>query len=68
MEIRVGIIGVGQTEYDRKADLSIPEIVYQAVTSALKDAGITIKEIDYAVTSSVDLWMGKQPQVYMLPR
>jgi len=57
--MRVGIIGVGQMEYNPKPHLNIPEMVYLAVTEALKDAHMEIKDIEYAVTSSVDLWDGK---------
>ncbi|MFQ5830298.1 MAG: thiolase family protein [Candidatus Methylomirabilia bacterium] len=56
----VAVIGVGQTPYERsKPHQSIPEMVLEAVELALKDARISMEEIEGVVTASVDLWDGR---------
>ncbi|MDR0344235.1 MAG: thiolase family protein [Nocardiopsaceae bacterium] len=42
----LAIIGVGQTAYRRRHDCSTPELVSQAVTAALHDAGIPMQDVD----------------------
>ncbi len=57
---KVAIIGVAQTKYEAaKTGQNIPEMVSGVVRDALRDAGITIQQIDNVVTASVDLWDGK---------
>ncbi len=56
--MKVAIIGIGQTRYEIKEDQTIPEMVYEAVQLALRDAHRSIKDIDNVVTASVDLWDG----------
>jgi acetyl-CoA C-acetyltransferase len=45
----VAIIGVGQTPYRRSYTLSTSELVQQAVTEALADAGLTVADVDVVV-------------------
>jgi len=54
----VSILGVGRTPYAPQPSVTIPELVYQAVQSALADAGLTMRDVDARVTASVDLWDG----------
>lgn len=54
----VSILGIGRTDYAPKPNISIPEMVHQAVQAALADAGLTMKDLDARVTASVDLWDG----------
>ncbi|MBI2890558.1 MAG: hypothetical protein HYY13_07205 [Nitrospirae bacterium] len=54
----VHVAGIGRTRYGRD-ERSIPEMVYEAVTAALADAGVTRDEIDSIVTASIDLFDGK---------
>ena len=54
----VSILGVGRTDYAPKPNISIPEMVHQAVQAALADAGLTMNDVDARVTASVDLWDG----------
>jgi len=57
---KVAIVGVGQTKFEReKKGQAFAELVYEVVTKALEDAGITIAEIDNIVTISNDFWDGR---------
>lgn len=57
---KVAIVGIGQTKFEReKREQAFAELVYEAVTKALEDAGITIAEIDNIVTISNDFWDGR---------
>jgi acetyl-CoA C-acetyltransferase len=56
--LRVAIVGIGQTRYEIKEEQTIPELVYEAVQRALQDAKRSIQDIDNVVTASVDLWDG----------
>src|SRR4030066_2107756 len=52
---RVGIIGVGQTHHSAKRlDASGVELISEAVTRALDDAQLTIKDIDAVVIGNMD--------------
>jgi len=57
MKRPVAVVGVGQTQHSaRRADLSIPGLVREAVDRALKDAGLEHKDIDAVV-------IGKAPDM-----
>ncbi|MBN2283875.1 MAG: thiolase family protein [Deltaproteobacteria bacterium] len=56
---KVGIVGVGQTIYERRKTDTFAELVFEACTSALADAGIGIQDIDNVVTVSNDFWDGR---------
>lgn len=57
---RIAIIGIGQTKYEReKKGETVSDLVFEAVTKALNDAKIGIKEIDNVVTVSNDFWDGR---------
>jgi len=56
---RVAVIGVGQTKYEAGKRETFSELVFEAATKALKDAGITIKEVDNIVSVSSDFWDGR---------
>jgi acetyl-CoA C-acetyltransferase len=52
---RVGIIGVGQTHHAAKRlDVSGVELIAEAVTRALDDAQLTMKDIDAIVVGNMD--------------
>ena len=57
---RVAIVGVGQTEHrHRRDDVTYPELVREAVSGALGDAGLEIPEIEAAVLAlAPDALMG----------
>ena len=56
---RVAVIGVGQTKYSAGMRETFHELVFDVATKALKDAGITIKDIDNVVSVSSDFWDGR---------
>ncbi|HXZ38262.1 MAG TPA: thiolase family protein [Thermodesulfobacteriota bacterium] len=57
---KVGIVGVGQTKYERqKKGDSFADMVFEATTSALQDAQMTIQEIENVITVSNDFWDGR---------
>ncbi|HOO89488.1 MAG TPA: thiolase family protein [Syntrophales bacterium] len=56
---KVGIVGVGQTKYERKKEDTFAELVFEATTAALADAGAEIGDIDNVVTVSNDFWDGR---------
>lgn len=45
----VAIVGVGQTKHGRRNDVNYVELVYEAIKSALEDAGISPEDIDAVV-------------------
>ena len=56
---KIAIVGVGQTKYERNKEESFDELVFEAATGALKDAGGEIGDIDNIVTVSNDFWDGR---------
>src|SRR5512137_864876 len=57
---RIAIIGIGQTKYERaKKGETFADMVFDAATNALEDAGLTISDIDNVVTVSNDFWDGR---------
>jgi len=62
----VGIIGVGQTVYSsHREDVNQPEMIHEAVSAALKQAGITIDDIDCIVHGNMELFeMVHQPDLW----
>lgn len=62
----VGIIGVGQTVHSsHREDVNQPEMIHEAVSAALKQAGITIEDIDCIVHGNMELFeMVHQPDLW----
>ncbi|MCP4568936.1 MAG: thiolase family protein [FCB group bacterium] len=57
---RVAIVGVGQTKHSAgRREVNYPELVYEAVSLALADAGLNIDDIDNVITTSNDFWDGR---------
>ncbi|NPV60133.1 MAG: thiolase family protein [Actinobacteria bacterium] len=56
---KVAIIGVGFTKYAQNSPLTFAEMVFEATTKALEDAGITRDEVDNVVSVSSDFWDGR---------
>lgn len=57
---RVAVVGVGQTKYERsKPADTFADLVYEATTKALEDAGLSIEDIDNVVTVSNDFLDGR---------
>ncbi len=57
---RVAIIGTGQTKHARaRADVSQPELVREAASAALADAGVRPAELDGVLLSNMELFEGR---------
>jgi acetyl-CoA C-acetyltransferase len=56
---KVAIIGVGQTKYEPHKPQTFAELVFEATSKALEDAGITRDEVDNVVSVSSDFWDGR---------
>ena len=57
---RVGIVGIYQTKYEpRKIFDSYPELVFEASSKVLEEAGLTVEDMDQIVTNSQDFWDGR---------
>ncbi len=57
---QVAVIGTGQTRHAKsRDDVSQAELVREAVTRALADAGITIRDVDAVVLSNMELFEGR---------
>lgn len=62
----VGIIGVGQTVHSsHREDVNQPEMIHEAVMEALKDAGLSIEDIDCVMHGNMELFeMVHQPDCW----
>jgi acetyl-CoA C-acetyltransferase len=62
----VAIIGIGQTVYSsHREDVNQPEMIHEAVTLALKDAGLTMADIDCVAHGNMELFeMVHQPDMW----
>ena len=62
----VGIIGIGQTKHSsHREDVNQPEMIHEAVSLALKDANLTMKDIDCVVHGNMELFeMIHQPDMW----
>ncbi|MBP1717616.1 MAG: acetyl-CoA acetyltransferase [Deltaproteobacteria bacterium] len=62
----VAIVGIGQTRYSsHREDVNQPEMIQEAVRLALKDAGITIREVDCVLHGNMELFeMVFQPDLW----
>ncbi len=57
---RAAIIGIGMTKIEKnKVRDTFADMVWEAVNSALDDAGMTINDIDNVITTSSDFWDGR---------
>jgi acetyl-CoA C-acetyltransferase len=60
MSERVGIISVAQTKYHpNRADVNEEELSYEAIKQVLEETGLSLSDIDSAVTCSQDFWDGR---------
>lgn len=55
----VAIVGTGQTQHcTRRKDANAPEMIHEAVTRALENAGMTLKDIDAIVIGNMEHFEG----------
>ncbi len=60
MTDRVGIVAVGQTKYHPdRSDAYEGELAYEAIKPVLEETGLSLSDIDSAVTCSQDFWDGR---------
>lgn len=59
MTSRIGILGIGETDYQHVDERSLEELVHSASRAALTDAGIGREEIDNVVVCASDLEDGR---------
>jgi len=60
MTERVGIVSVAQTKYHpNREDVNEEELAYEAVKQVLEETGLSLNDIDSAVTCSQDFWDGR---------
>ncbi len=50
----VFVIGVGQTDWRPRDERALQEVIFEATSAALDDAGISIAEVDSVVTAASD--------------
>ena len=56
---RVGIVGISQTDHKYiRPDISHEEMINEAVTNALEDADLSIRDIDAVIIDNMDLFEG----------
>jgi acetyl-CoA C-acetyltransferase len=62
----VGIVGIGQTQYSsHREDVNQPEMIQEAVRLALKDAAISIRDVDCVLHGNMELFeMVHQPDLW----
>jgi len=46
---KVGIVGIGHAKFGKRTDATLRELAHEAVTPALEDAGVDMKDIDASV-------------------
>jgi acetyl-CoA C-acetyltransferase len=57
---RVGISAVAQTRFSPdRGDVSEGEMAYEAIKQVLEETGLTLSDIDSAISSSQDFWDGR---------
>jgi acetyl-CoA C-acetyltransferase len=57
---KIAIVGIGMTKQERRKESeTFADMVFESVTLALEDAGMTIKDIDNIVTGCNDFWDGR---------
>lgn len=64
----VAIVGIGQSKHrGHREDVNQPELMYEAVSECLKDAGVNIKDVECVVHGNMELFEGiHQPDLYHL--
>ena len=50
----VAVVGIGQTKFrSKRRDVNIPEMIYEAVDMALKDAQLEPRDIDAIIIGNI---------------
>lgn len=56
---RAAIVGVGLSKFGKSTDMNLKELAFVAVKDALKDAGLTARDIDFLAVGSFGLWQSE---------
>ena len=56
MPRKVAIVGTGHSKFGVRPDASIPELAWEAVSEALREAGVEGRDIDLVVVGNVGGW------------
>ena len=60
MAERVGIVSIAQTKYSpNRDDVNEEELAYEAIKQVLEETGLSLSDMDSAVTCSQDFWDGR---------
>ena len=52
----VAIVGVGHSRFGKRVDVSIPELAWEAIKEALKDANLSQEDIKFVSLGSFGIW------------
>ncbi|MFQ6084766.1 MAG: thiolase domain-containing protein [Candidatus Bathyarchaeia archaeon] len=53
---KVAIIGVGNSKFGARLDVTLPELAFEAIKEAIDDAGLSAKDIEHVVVGSSGIW------------
>ncbi|MEM3670711.1 MAG: thiolase domain-containing protein [Thermoprotei archaeon] len=53
---KVAVVGVGLSKFGRRMDKGMNALAWEAISSALKDAGVTQKDIDFYSLGNAGVW------------
>lgn len=56
---KVAIVGIGLSKFGKSTDMNLKELAFIAVKEALKDAGITPRDVDFLAVGSFGLWQSE---------
>jgi acetyl-CoA C-acetyltransferase len=56
MSSKVAVVGVGITKFGRRSDANLNLLAWQSIKSALEDAGVEQKDIDFYSVGNVGIW------------
>ena len=56
MTRRVAIVGTGHSKFGVRNDVNISELAWEAISEAIKEASIELKDVDFVVVSNVGGW------------
>lgn len=59
LSAKVAIVGVGQVACGTRPDVSHKELLWEATSAALQDAGLERRDIDTVISASNDVWEGR---------
>lgn len=63
---KVAIVGVGLSKFGRSSDMNLKELAFTAVREAIRDAGITPKDISFVSLGSFGLWQSEPLPVVVI--